>query len=60
VRRTVLIANPSVELETVHGAIRPGLPYMMSYAGGELCPHHTTDDGFINRFHNFSLIACVL
>ena len=60
VRRTVLISNPQIELETVRKAIRQDIPHMMAYAGGEICPHPLASNTVINRFHNFSLIACLL
>ena len=59
VRRTVLIGNPEIELETVYNTIRKDIPFMMAYAGGELCPNHVSETSVVNRFHNFSLIACV-
>jgi len=59
VRRTVLINNPEIELETVYNTIRHDIPFMMAYAGGELCPNHVSENSAVNRFHNFSLIACV-
>ena len=59
VRRTVLISNPLIELETVRNTICKDIPFMMAYAGGEICPtNYAAGDGVTNRFHNFSLIAC--
>ena len=37
-----------------------GLPFMMGYSGGEICPMSDTDGKLINRFHNYTFCACVL
>ena len=60
VRRTSFGYNPHIELEAVRTVIRPGIPFMMSYVGGEIGPITVDDDAYENCFHNFSFIACVL
>ncbi len=35
------------------------VPYQFAYAGGEICPIADSDGNLLNRFHNFSLIACI-
>jgi len=37
-----------------------GLPYMMGYSGGEICPMRDADGKLRNRFHNYTFCACVL
>ncbi len=37
-----------------------GLPFMMGYSGGEICPMAGPDGKMHNRFHNYSFCACVL
>lgn len=34
------------------------IPYQIGYAGGEICPVKGEQEKLLNRFHNFSLIAC--
>lgn len=37
------------------------VPYHMAYSGGEICPVYGAMEGEqANRFHNFTIIACVL
>jgi hypothetical protein len=33
---------------------------MMAYSGGEICPTHINETAAINRFHNNTIIICVL
>lgn len=35
------------------------IPYSVTYSGGEFCPLYNNDGDTVNRFHNFSIIACV-
>lgn len=37
-----------------------GLPFMMGYSGGEICPMLGSDGKYHNHFHNYSFCACVL
>ena len=37
-----------------------GLPFMMGYSGGEICPVKGPDGKYHNQFHNYSFSACVL
>jgi hypothetical protein len=36
------------------------LPYMFLYSGGELCPYHRADGRMSNRFHQYSIVSCIL
>ncbi|SBV95755.1 conserved hypothetical protein [uncultured delta proteobacterium] len=59
-RSLLLGANPLGEAEKIAGIIGARIPYHMSYSGGEICPVYTDNGATANRFHNFTLIACVL
>jgi len=37
-----------------------GLPFMMGYSGGEICPMPDQEGKLRNRFHNYTFCACVL
>jgi hypothetical protein len=52
--------NPLMELETVRDTIRPEIPFMMGYAGGEISPTQVANGIPTNRFHNFSLVILVV
>ena len=52
--------SPLIELEIVKDAIKPGIPFMMGYAGGEICPTSVRNGMPTNRFHNYSLIILVI
>jgi hypothetical protein len=52
-----LAADPLAELESVAGVIGDA-PYHMCYSGGEVCPVYGESGEAINRFHNFTFIAC--
>lgn len=59
-RSLALGVEPLAELETVRDKVGETVPLHMTYSGGEICPVYTDNDNTINRFHNFTLIACVL
>ena len=52
--------NPLKELETARETINPDIPFMMGYAGGEICPTSIKNCIPTNRFHNYSLIILVV
>ena len=52
--------SPLVELETVRDTIKPGIPYMTGYSGGEICPTSVKSNVPANRFHNYSLVVLVV
>ncbi|MCL2807188.1 MAG: FIST C-terminal domain-containing protein [Coriobacteriia bacterium] len=62
IRRFVLLGvnKPMQELQSVRDTLRPGIPFMMGYAGGEICPTSIRDGVPVNRFHNYSLIILVI
>ena len=62
VRRAALSGvNKSLEeLRGIRETINPGIPFMAGYAGGEFCPTSIRDGVPTNRFHNHSLVVCVI
>ena len=57
-RSLVLGSDALAEINAVQKAISDRIPYIMAYSGGEICPVYNKE-GTVNRFHNFSLIACI-
>ena len=37
-----------------------GVPYLMSYSGGEICPVYNEKRQTFNRFHNYTCVICTL
>ncbi|GHU29100.1 hypothetical protein AGMMS50256_13200 [Betaproteobacteria bacterium] len=60
VRRMTFGTQPLREAEMITEKLSGGPPFMFAYAGGEFCPTSYTDGKVTNRFHNYSIIACVL
>ncbi|MCL2817784.1 MAG: FIST C-terminal domain-containing protein [Clostridiales bacterium] len=62
VRRVAFLGidKPLLELQSAKDLIRPEIPFMMGYAGGEICPTSVTGDTVTNRFHNYSLVILVV
>ncbi|MDR3114580.1 MAG: FIST C-terminal domain-containing protein [Treponema sp.] len=58
-RYIVLGADATAELEQVRSSLHDTV-YQFCYSGGEICPVYTESGGLVNRFHNCTLIACVL
>jgi hypothetical protein len=55
--------DPDAEAEKVRQSLASGgVPFQFTYGAGELCPVPTRDDPdkLVNRYHNCTLIACVL
>ena len=46
------------ELDCVQNAAP--LPYIMFYAGGEVCPVYNAQGDLFNRFHNYTCIICTI
>jgi hypothetical protein len=59
-RMATITPNPLAELQLVKDAISPDVPFMMGYAGGEMCPTSMTNGIPVNRFHNHSIIILVV
>ncbi|MDR2157416.1 MAG: FIST C-terminal domain-containing protein [Clostridiales Family XIII bacterium] len=50
------------EIETGKTLIQDHAPFLFGYTGGEICPvpgGRRNREGTINKFHNFTIIACV-
>ncbi len=60
IRRMVLGTNTLKELENVHSEISSDIPFMMGYAGGEVCPTSLKDGKPANRFHNYSMVNLII
>ena len=62
VRRVALLGinKPLLELQSTKDLIRPEIPFMMGYAGGEICPTSIKGGAVTNRFHNHSLVILVV
>ncbi len=60
IRQMVQGTNPLLEAETIKDKISPQIPFMMGYAGGEICPTSVKSGAPTNRFHNYSLIILVI
>jgi hypothetical protein len=55
--------NADGEANLLRAALdKTGIPYSLTYSGGEICPVHSKDDATLltNRYHNSTLIVCVL
>ena len=62
VRRATLLSvnKPLAELQSAREMINPEIPFMMGYAGGEICPTSISDGIPTNRFHNHTLVILVV
>ncbi len=59
--RRMSFGNESLaEAQRIAEIMNPNTPYMMAYSGGEICPTSYSLGAVTNRFHNYSLIVCVL
>jgi hypothetical protein len=58
-RYFVLGYDSELEINTISGHDWHGMPYAMSYVGGEICPVVLRGGKTINRNHNQTFIACV-
>ena len=59
-RIMTMSVGPLAEPETTKGGICSDIPFMMSYAGGEICPTLIKDGVPTNRYHNYSIVVLVL
>ena len=62
VRRMSFGTEPLREAKLTVEKLSGGSPFMLAYSGGEICPtsHSNAESRVTNRFHNYSIIACVL
>ena len=60
-RYIMLAPDQESELRLITEKLKEsGLPFMMGYSGGEICPMSGADGKLHNRFHNYSFCACVI
>jgi hypothetical protein len=60
VRRMMFGATPIEEAKRIDKKLGKDSSYMFAYAGGEICPTSVSEGKVVNRFHNYSIIACIL
>jgi hypothetical protein len=58
-RNMVLGLTPLIEIEKIRKKLGASLPWHLAYSGGELCPVYG-NGRTINRFHNFTFVACAM
>ncbi|MDR0597615.1 MAG: FIST C-terminal domain-containing protein [Treponema sp.] len=57
----IILANLEDEMEAVRDELKdPAPPYMLVYSGGEICPIYNGKERVINRYHNHTLVSCVM
>jgi hypothetical protein len=49
-----------MEIKELVGSLGDSFAYHFAYSLGEICPVRNRDGRWVNRFHNFSIIACLL
>lgn len=60
-RFVALGADTTAEVELISKRLGAhGIPFSLSYCGGELCPVYSIDGKTINKLHNDTFIACIL
>lgn len=59
-RNYALGINTKAELEMAEQALGSSVAYQFAYSGGEICPLYDSDGILKNRFHNDTIIACIL
>ena len=57
-RNMVMAGEPEAEIELVRKLAGPEYPWHFAYSGGEVCPVYKESGETVNRFHNFTFIAC--
>jgi len=62
VRRVAFLGinKPLLELQSAKDAMNPEIPFMIGYAGGEICPTSVRNGVAANRFHNHSLVILIV
>ncbi|MDR2427012.1 MAG: FIST C-terminal domain-containing protein [Endomicrobium sp.] len=60
VRNLVLGFDVFAEMQEVHDGIKEEIPFFMSYSGGEICPVCDEEGRLVNRFHNDTIVTCLI
>jgi hypothetical protein len=58
-RAQMISPNSMDEIKKVIDVLGTETPYMLCYAGGEVCPIYGEDGKTYNHFHNYTFTACV-
>ena len=58
-RNMVLGMDPLAEVRITQKVVGLDIPLHLAYSGGEVCPTYY-GDGTVNRYHNFTFIACAI
>jgi len=59
-RRWTLGVRTEGEIEKIVQHFDKLCSFMFAYSGGEICPVRNRQGDLVNRFHNFSMISCML
>jgi hypothetical protein len=59
-RRWTLGTRTEAEIKELAKCLDGSFIYQFAYSGGEICPVRNQEGRLVNRFHNFSMIACLL
>ncbi|MDR1579938.1 MAG: FIST C-terminal domain-containing protein [Synergistaceae bacterium] len=59
-RRWMLGSDVNAEMVEVAKQLDGACKYQFGYSGGEICPVPCPGGKLVNRFHNYSLIACII
>jgi hypothetical protein len=59
-RQWALGTRMNMEIKELAGRLGDSLAYHFAYSIGEICPVRNQSGQLVNRFHNFSIIACLL
>jgi hypothetical protein len=60
-RNVILVGEPLAEIETLKKEFEGfSLPWLFLYSSGEICPQYTETGETVNRFIQYSLVACLL
>jgi hypothetical protein len=61
VRQFVIGIDSMKEIKKIRDIFPQSVPFMASYSGGELAPTYVDEDAIAqNRYHNYSLVMCLL
>ncbi|MDR2162148.1 MAG: FIST C-terminal domain-containing protein [Desulfovibrio sp.] len=60
VRNWVLGIHELAEMDIMAECLGQDIPYHFAYSGGEICPVRQAPGGWLNQFHNVTLVMCIL
>lgn len=59
-RRMALGGEPLREMQIAAAVMPAEMPFLCAYSSGEICPTSLAADRAVNRFHNYTFVACIL